>query len=302
MLADVATGASIYFSCGRWLDEPSVWRELIGISLPGRDFLFAKNYGRSDESTGPGSSLARLVVLEEQRKMRFYFKGPVSESPNMSLLEHGLRVEPKTLCTIDLIFDAAAPVWNMKGDSTEAATIAGSMHIEQIGVVNGSIHYAGHDHVFSGGYGVRDHSRGIRDVSSYRWHCWVNGRFPGNRFFYLYAMQLRDSGAIGMTNAAIFQDGNMYAARLLDSDFLIDPASYRKLRTFVLDSALGKMEIRVAEIVSNCFTSMVKPYDMSPGWTHHLSAANMMDQYVTLSWDGQSGVGWWESGFASQPL
>ncbi|MET0985875.1 MAG: hypothetical protein ABW034_10755 [Steroidobacteraceae bacterium] len=34
LCGDPATNASVYFSCGRWLDDPTIWREVIGIVLP----------------------------------------------------------------------------------------------------------------------------------------------------------------------------------------------------------------------------------------------------------------------------
>jgi hypothetical protein len=302
MLADPVAAVSVYYSCGRWLDDPSVWREMIGIVLPGNTVIFAKNYGRTNESKGPGAGLSRLEVIEPHKKLALRFRGPVIASTNDAMREHGFRDDAKSLCSLDIEFDGATPVWNMQGTSTEAATIAGSMHFEQIGTARGSVEFGGKVHRLIDGYAVRDHSRGVRDVREYRWHCWINGRFGSDLFFYLYAMQLQGSETIGMTNAAICHAGTILPARILHCDLLEKQDDFTKRHTVVLGSDLGEMEIRVAEIRSNFFTSMISPYDMAPGWTRHRNAARMRDQLVTLELKGTHGIGWWESGFAGSPL
>jgi len=302
MLANPSTSASIYYSCGRWLGDPTIWREVIGVVLPSGNVLVAKNYGRNSSVNGPGASLSTLNILEPEQQLQLRFSGPVVETTDDSPLVNGYRDGPKMLCTIDLLFDAVTPVWNMKGDSREAATIAGSMHIEQIGSVTGIVAYDGQSHQFENGYGVRDHSRGVRDVSNYRWHCWLNGRFPGDRFFCLYAMQLQGSETIGMSNACIFEDGKIHAAQLLHGDLLVDPEDYHRLHTFVIGSDLGQMEVRVSQVLTNFFTSMIYPYDILPGWIRYRSSAVMMDQLVTFEWEKRKGIGWSEVGFARCPL
>jgi hypothetical protein len=302
LIGDPRNNVAVYFSCGRWLDEPTIWREVISVVLGNERVLVAKNYGRGATDKGPGGSLASLEVVEPEHTLRLRFKGPVIATTDELLLTHGFRDSAKSLGVIDLTFEGASPVWNMKGDSVEASTIAGSLHIEQIGAVSGTITHGGKTYTLDNAYAVRDHSRGIRDVSSYRYHCWLNGRLGPERFFFLYGMQLQGSGELGMSNAAIFDRGKLYPAKLVDHDVLADQQDHLRPRTIVLDSELGKMKIRTTQILTNFASSMISPYDMSPGWTQYDRSAHMVDQLATFDCNGEPATGWVEQGFAPQPL
>lgn len=302
MFGDPVSRTSIYYSIGRNLADRSIWRELIGIVLPDQRILFAKNYGRGATSTGPGGGLTKLDVIEAERCLRLTFSGPVTASTHAELVGRGYREGPKGFCNIDVKFDAVKPVWNMKGDSREAGTIAGSMHIEQIGAANGTIEIDGCTFPLTNGYSVRDHSRGIRDVSQYRMHCWINGCFPDGRAFAFYAMQLQGSETFGMSNAAVFDGDKRYPATLVRTDIDVDLEDASKRHTVVLDSPLGAMEIRVSEILTSFPNSMVCPYDMCPGRLDHVVSAFMLDQLVTFECNGQKGIGWTERGVARKPF
>ncbi|MDB5971518.1 MAG: hypothetical protein JWQ90_3968 [Hydrocarboniphaga sp.] len=302
MFGDPISRTSVYYSIGRCLADPTIWRELIGFVLPDRKVLFSKNYARGGSATGPGGGLSRLDVLVPARKLRLSFEGPVTESTQEELIDRGYRDGPKGFCKAEVIFDARMPIWNMKGDSREAGTIAGSMHIEQIGTANGVIRFGGNTYPLTDGYAVRDHSRGVRDVSQYRMHGWINGSFDDGRAFAVYAMQLQGSDTFGMSNAAVFKNGEQYPAELLRTDMAVGTEDPGRLHTLVLGSALGEMEISVVEVLTSFANSMVRPFDMCPGKLDHTSSAFMLDQLVRFECDGHKGVGWTERGLARQAL
>lgn len=302
MFGDPQSRTAVYYSIGRNLADLTIWRELISVVLPNGRIIFAKNYGRGADENGPGGALTKLDVLEIGRRLRLSFSGPVTVSNDAELNERGYREGPKQHATIDLHFAGRTPVWNMKGDSREAGTIAGSMHMEQMGFVDGSIDIDGQSFRLSRAYGVRDHSRGIRDVSQYRMHAWINGVFDDGRAFALYLMQMQDSPAIGMSNAVVFHHDQQYPATVESTDLLDDTDDPAKRHRVVLGSALGRMEIRVTEIVTSFPNSMVVPYDMCPGRLHHQRSAYMLDQLVHLDCEGQHGIGWTERGLARQSL
>jgi hypothetical protein len=299
---DPDTRSALYCSWGRWIGDPTLWREVIGVILPDQTIVLAKNYGRNFTPTAAGASVSSWEVIEPAKKLRFRFDGPVVQTTHDPLFAQGYREGPKKRCRIDLTFDGVGPVWNMDGKSQEASRIAGSLHIEQVGHVNGTIEFDGQTHRWKDAYGIRDHSRGPRDLKEYRWSCWINGHLPGNRVFHMYAMQLQGKNEIGMQNAGIFDKGQYYPAKIVRTDLLEDTLNPKARHMFVLESELGSMEIRTADPLTAFPTSMFMPYDMCPGWMHHPSAAHLIDQLVWFECDGQRTLGWSERGLAAQRL
>ena len=302
MYSSPSERVAVFYSIGRWHSDTSIWRELIMVSLPDGRVAYSKGFARNGTPTGPGGPLTRYEILEPGAKVRLSFDGPMSDASLKDLIAHGARGETSKLCKLDLRFDSAAPVWNMKGDSKEAGSVAGSIHIDHIGKANGTIEYEGRTYRFTDGYTARDHSRGAREVSQYGGHNWINGVFPDGRAFYLYAMKSQGSNTIGMSNAAVAQDGKLYPAELLKTEFISSLDSIGKTHRLTLKSELGTMEIEIVEVLNSFVSSMVCPYDTVPGATHHRKAAHIVDESVRMRWNGQEAYGWSERGYADGPL
>jgi hypothetical protein len=302
LCGDPAIRSAVFFSIGRWHGDPTVWRELIDIALPDGTVIFSKSYARGGTRTGPGAGNTSYEVIEPGRRVRLVFDGPVWQSTVRDLIQHGFRDDATRRCTLDLSFESTVPMWNMKGTSIEAATMAGSMHVDQIGLVSGTIRYDGKTHRYENAYAVRDHSRGVRDVSKYGRSCWISGRFPGDRAFYTYVMGTFGSEAAGMQNAAVVQSGVFYPATVKYCRFIAGPQDLGKCHEIILDSALGEMKIEITEVIASLVNSMVPPFDMCPGAVLHRSSAMIFDEAVRLRWDGTEGLGWSERGVAERPL
>lgn len=303
MYSSPADRVAVFYSIGRWHSDTSIWRELLMISLPDGRVAYSKGYARNGTPTGPGGALSKYEIVEPGERVRLTFDGPMSEAALKDLIEHGARGETSKRCKLDLRFDSAAPLWNMKGDSKEAGSVAGSIHIDHIGKANGSIEYDGRTYRFSDGYVARDHSRGAREISQYGGHNWINGVFPGGRGFYLYAMKSQGSSTIGMSNAAVAQDGKLYPAEVVQTKFITSmDDGIGKTHKVVLRSELGEMEIEIVEVLNTFVSSMVCPYDTVPGATWHRKAGQIIDESVRLKWDGKEAYGWCERGYADGPL
>jgi hypothetical protein len=296
-------GIAVYLSMNRWLGDPSVWRESIEISFPDGRLVYYKGFGRAATNTAAGASFAKYEILEPGMSTRFAFDGPVWVSTTEALMDFGPRPESTEKCKIDLTFKYDAPVFNMKGDSKEAATMAGSVHIDQVGTSHGSLVFEGKQYEFAGGFAVRDHSRGVRrDVTGYAGHAWLMAKFPGQRAFYVYAMKLAGSADIGMKNAAVTQGDELYHANLISTEFLTGREQLGRPYMIVLESELGRMEIEVASVLNRIPNCMVSPYDMAAGWIRHRWSASLIDEFVIMKWEGKEGYGWSERGFASQGI
>jgi hypothetical protein len=302
LCGNTATRSGVFFSIGRWHADPTMWRENLTIVLPDGRAIFSKSYGRNGTRNAPCASNARYEVLEPGRRVRLVFDGPVWQSTLEELVRYGFRDDSTKRCQADLSFESTVPVWNMKGDSIEAATMAGSMHIDQIGAVNGTIQYDGETHRYTNAYAIRDHSRGVRDVSKFGRSCWISGTFPGGRAFYLYVMSTFGATTAGMQNATVVQDGKFHPAKVAHTQFIDGPEHIGRLHEVTLTSALGEMKIEITEVFVSFATSMVPPFDTGPGAIRHRNAALIIDESVRMRWDGKDGFGWSERGFTERPL
>ncbi len=299
---DPSCNVSVFYSVGRWYADPTLWRENIVITLPNGEILFARNYGRNANEQGPGAGCSHFQIVEPGKRMRLSYDGPIWRSTSEKLLEFGMTPAPSGRCQLALDFVGTTPIWNMKGDSAEASSMAGGLHIEQIGSASATIRTDHEQLALHNFYAVRDHSRGVRDPSGYRQHSWVNGSFPGGRSFFVYGMRLHGHDAAGMGNAAIIQDGVCHQAKLIHTDYIDGAADARKLHLVIIHSPLGEMEIRVTEVLTSLPMSFVNPFDPMPGTALGRRQSTMFDEGVRLDWQGSPGIGWSERGVAEEPL
>ena len=134
-------------------------------------------------------------------------------------------------------------------------------------------------------------------------HAWVNGAFPGGRAFYVYAMRLQGHQDIGMSNAAVAQDDQLYPATVLHVDLMSAREDCGRPHRIVLRSELGEMEIKVTDTLNSFPYSMVEPFDTTVGRVAHARPyASLYDEFARVRWGDLQGMGWTERGLAPQPL
>jgi hypothetical protein len=291
------TRTAVFYSLGRWHSDPTLWREVILLSLPDGTIAHYRGYGRNGSPTSAGGALSTYAILEPGRAMRLTFDGPMIKSTTKDLVERGTRVGPAARCKIDLLFEAAGPLWNMKGDSVQAATMAGSIHIDQVGSASGRIEFDETAYDIENAYTIRDHSRGVRVLSHYAGHNWLNGLFPSGRAFYLYAMKAPD-GSVGMSNAAVSQGDTLYPAKVIATEFMPDENGWGKPHTLVLDSELGEMTIEFAEVLSSFPVGLITPFDTCAGSPTNYDTGMSFDEPMRVVWNGEEGSAWSERGFS----
>lgn len=302
MFVEPAEGVVIFTSMGRWYGDPTLWREVIGIGLPGDRVIFARNYGRGIGPTGPAPALGSWETITPEKTLRLHFDGPMQEGTLDSLTTDGPRLSTMNRCVVNLEFEALHPLWNMRGTSHEAQTVAGGMHVEQIGAVNGTVEYD-RTYEFKNGYSIRDHSRGTRDPKDFYRYCWISGHFPeSNRGVYVYLMQSRGTGDDGMANAAVSDGESLHSAEVMVRPYLTTIEDGQELPTFVVKSDLGEMQVKGTRRIGRVLNSFWRPFDVSIGFVNHLSTASIFADGLEFDWDGEHGIGWSERGLAPEPL
>ncbi|PHR62232.1 MAG: hypothetical protein COA43_00915 [Robiginitomaculum sp.] len=272
------------------------------IKVPDHPPLFYRGYGRGATPHGPGGGVSQYTITKPEKEGHLTFRGPVWErcEDNRFLLEE----PPVDVCEIDVTFTGVAPLWDMKGSSVEAATQIGSLHTEQIGCGSGSVKYKGKTYVLDNSYAIRDHSRGVRDMTHFGAHAWLNGRFSSGRSFHVYAARAQGQavGELGMSNAVIFEGQKQYDAKVLAVELLTSTDISQSSHTLSLESDLGIMNIKITKPIDSFPYFMVMPFDTTVNPVKSKNCATMIDEAVHMEWEGLEGVGWSERGIAEHPL
>jgi hypothetical protein len=303
MAGDPEARISLFFGSGRWHGDPSVWRELICINLPDGRTIFAKGYGRNGDANGPGGAFAKLDVLDDGTRFRLTYDGPLWQGTNADLLAHGFRDGANRRGRVDLTFRGVAPIWRMSGKSEAEADIAGALHVEQIGEVNGTIAYDDREYRLVNAYSVRDHSRGPRQPSAYRASCWASGYCAGAGIgYHLYAMSLHGRDGGSMSNAVLIRDGALHPAEIVSVTLPESIAGVEALLRVVLRSEMGETIITASERIASTVSGMIAPYDTVVGGRAGQPSAAIIDSLVRLDIDGAPGFGWSELGYSPTPL
>ncbi|MEJ2458832.1 MAG: hypothetical protein P8Y58_12080 [Novosphingobium sp.] len=296
-LASVEKKVAVFYSIGRWHADPTLWRENIIASFADGTVAFHRNYGRASEDGAVSGGLSYYRVTEPGRSAVLRFDGPMVQSTAIDLIENGPQISASKRVIMDVQLTAAGPLWNMKGDSLQARTMAGSMHIDQVCRFSGTVSNGDDVYEISEGYAIRDHSRGVRDVSKYAGHNWLNGVFPSGRGFYVYMMKAED-GSMGMSNAAVFQGNDIYPATVKATQFVAKDNGWKQPHQLVLDSELGEMVVDFDAAFATLPTAMVHPYDTCAGRARTLDISLMFDEGTTMHWNGEQGQAWTERGFS----
>ncbi|MHB8694348.1 MAG: DUF7065 domain-containing protein [Solirubrobacteraceae bacterium] len=268
--------------------DTSLWHELLVVGLPGGRTLAWKSAGRGGAENGPGAAIGRWRCERPGSRWRYRFDGFGRLVSTAELAEGPLVDGPWVRAELELVFEAAGPVWNLSQDNLEHAWE--HSHYEQLGRVTGTVTIDGEEWTFEG-TGHRDHSRGPRDFASVLDHAWVDCLFGSGRFFALYRMRLPD-GADGVAAACIGDSQSITPAKVIEMPLLDEEGASRERYRIVLETEEGRHTIE-AEIVAPLGTTSY----MTPNWMA-LGAGTapevtqiVFDGATRFTWDGEDGYG-----------
>jgi hypothetical protein len=293
---DPTSGIGHFFSMGRWLGDIRMWRSITLIALPDGRVLTSKNFGYGNENAASSRELTYTVV-EPKKRFQLVFDGPAGSYSAEDLYTRGYyETKPKKLeFVMDFVSDE--PLWDLAGHASDADSIVGAGHIEQHGRITGKLRYGDEEFVIHPSYANRDHSRGVRDMTAYKRHCWQNGVFASGMKFYAYYFETTLSDQV-MQQAAISKDGVLYAAKVTPCPFYGIEDALQPF-TITLESELGTMEIVGTPLNNMPFTASESPYDAHLGWSPSYNFRNQLifEQSVKWEWVGhETGYGHSERG------
>jgi hypothetical protein len=258
---DAKSGLAFFLHMGRWVKNPAIFRELLLFYLPDGSYLLHQSFGRGDCSKGPFAACLSLTVEDPGRKIAIRFSGPIQRiTPER--LTNGREV-PVSYDRLDLnlSFDANAPFWYFK--ETDNTTWS-SWHTEQQGLVTGDIDHDGTRYAFNG-RGYRDHSRGVRQLSEWRGHTWIQGQFEDGSSFAVYQLWqiIEGSEVEALSEAKILQENRFISAKVSATPRLFSTATAYEPFTLTLDSELGPMVINGKPLSIGLFS-------VAPGFSHFM--------------------------------
>lgn len=297
MITDSSQGFACFLLMGRWIPDPTVWREFLMVQMPDGRMLHHKSWGRATTRKVVSASLAK-IELGDEGDCRITFDGPIAETSRGVLSQHGTRNQSLGRLTLDLSISSDVPVWNMSGHASSAEEIAGKMHIEQVGVASGTATFGAETVRVNRAFAQRDHSRGARDVTKFYRHCWAQGSFPERDLtFNLYSMLVFGREDEPMMNASVTQAGRRYPATITRIAYMNSRADAMKPYAITLQSERGEMTFRTAEFVASFPTAFVSPWDIVAGAFPHEHSVTGVEEAVVWEWDGLRGDGWSERSF-----
>lgn len=298
MFTDAKTSVSALLYLGRWWGEPTTLRQMVAFMLPGDRALYAKNYGRQPEARLPSAANLTMKPLGDGR-IHYTFDGPMDLRKQSDVAANGLGTGPTVRVKADIIFASDKPIWDLHATDphdTENDLMFPGGHMEQMGKFTGYMEFEGERFEFNEAYGVRDHSRGVRNWSTHHSHVWINGQFPSGLAFNCFRASIVGQPGYALNSAVIIRDGKMTGATI-ETEGLTKPGSDIWAPFEIVlkpDDGSTPVTIKVTKLW-NCYQlGMYEPADLhfgAPTTVADPKSAWSLEQGGELSCDGEVGYG-----------
>lgn len=300
---DPQQNVSMVALLGRWWGDPQLWRELLLISLDADQVICVRNYGRAASATVASAALFKVEIVEPGRSLRLSYDGPASAHSRDELRGHGVLARPLQRLRVQLDFTAVSPIWNMTGHAGDGEAIAGALHIEQVGSGRGFIEFAGQRRVIEGAFMNRDHSRGVRNLTPLRRHCWAQGWFAEAQVsFNVYAIEVFGMQGLAMAKASVSRGEHRYPAEVLEVELLENSDTPMQPQGIHLRSALGEMHLVSTRTAACLPIGVTHPWEAYAGTTPGRHCMMTFEEPVQWEWDGHAGFGWSERAWNASPF
>lgn len=203
---------------GRLQEEPSTWRSVLQIYLPGEDLLVLKSYGHGHER-GPAAGPLRITCIEPFRLWTVDFSGAAFSTKRSIITREVVRDGPAELASFHMVFDAAGPLHGLRpGKELTAGMTVAAFHSNQTMHMRGEAAYRG-KRITLNGVGVRDHSDGPRDYGPVFGDLWFHALFPSGKV--VHAQQVAFENFVYKTGYVFRGDGSpMEEVELLEIPYV----------------------------------------------------------------------------------
>jgi len=286
---DFATRVGLYLHMGRWLQDPTVWREEVYVYLADGTTLNYRSLGRSESRQGPRGALVVYECRQPGQLWQVSFRGPVNHLTRAQIMEgDGLRERPMELMEMEATFTAAGPI--IKYDVTDNVTF-GRWHYEQEMSIDASFKYGGRTYRMQDGQGWRDHTRGPRHLADVRGHINFQGRLPDGRFFCAFQVwEERAAREVQIVNEArLVKASTFTSAEILEASRLQSVAQLDAPVKLVLRTADERIELVGQPLNLLCY-SCTPTYEVLYGFVPHAAPFVCFNQPVLFK-HGEQAMG-----------
>jgi hypothetical protein len=239
---DPVTDIGFWIHMGRWPHDPGLWREQVLVYALDGTFVLHRGWGVRDSVGGPKGALLELTCLQPGAEWHIGYRGPARRTRPEELSGPLPEIE-QGLLELDLTFSTRDELWLM-GHEVEGQEWANA-HGEHTGRVAGTLRVGGAEPIPVDSFAWRDHSRGPRNLTGHRRHCWIHGELPGGRTFALTTIESQNETGEGenFAQAVVWSAGKAYAAECPSPPYIdrfdVPPDGY----TMRLKSEVGTFEI-----------------------------------------------------------
>ena len=274
----------------------SVWTEQLIISVGTEDFYFHRDRGGERSPNEVAGPRMLLHNIEPFRTWRLSYDGPAIRY-SLDTLKAGpadIDAEPTDHIGLELDVQTVAPVFLAAAGGEHATPHEGqafSTHYEQMYKISGTVTVTGQQHTI-GGFGLRDHSRGPRDLSGWGTHALIGGAFPSGRAFGLFTVIGRD-GTVRLDEGYVYDNGNYRRATSTEHTPLTDidatPGEPVTVRLHLED---GEAIEITGETVTAALLTFQGAADGGPGIDRtNPEGTALMEAFPRWTWDGEVGGG-----------
>jgi hypothetical protein len=200
---DAEASVSFWTAIHPMVYDFSLLREMLAIYLPDGTVLLARGYGRARRPRVQAASTLSFTCVEPFSRWRVEFDGVAQRVPRADTLQGLVPDGPREPVRLSVEVTASAPPWLPSAGGTadaaavdrHPATFSDGADIVpfflQLWTFTGKLEWAGRTLPLSG-TGIRDHSRGNRDLAGHTAHELLGAQFPSGRGFHI--LRLRGHG------------------------------------------------------------------------------------------------------------
>ena len=283
---------------GRLPAEPTIWRAVLQIYLPGgEELLVAKYHGRDGHARGPGAGPLKITCVEPFQIFTVEFDGAAFPTTRQIITREVVRDGVAEPVSFHMVFDAAAPIFGRDEDLVDGRS-SSTFHSEQIMHMRGVINYRGKQVALQGA-GTRDHSSGHRDYGPVVADIWFQGLFDNGDTVQTQVVRFEEAE---YKTAYLFHDGEQEMCELLvhphvntiDSppqSLCSDPLS-EDARNFeiVMQSKRGREVIEVELMHAHAITYLHPVEELIGTTLDHPDGVQMCECPARIRWNGMEGV------------
>lgn len=240
---DFETNVGLYLHIGRWLQDPSLWREQVYVYLPDGTTLNYRSIGARDCSKGPQGALVSYECVEAGELWKIDFDGPTNHFDRAtSLARTPLPERVLEKMTLTSAHSGAGPVLMFQIPDNRSI---GRWHYEQEMVVDAVIEHGGATYRMNRAQGWRDHTRGPRYLGNVLGHINMQGKLPDGRFFSAFQVwEDHDGEEVQIVDECrMIKDGVFSPCRIVEASRLMSPEQLDEPVRLVLDADGERIEL-----------------------------------------------------------